>query len=82
MPLRKFRSIEEMNEFYRQRLREDDPRLFERIEAHWKRCEHFAPPLDISAGVHKFHTIDEMNAFKESHIDARIARIRAEKHSN
>lgn len=77
MPVYKFRTIEEMNEHDRQRLRAPQPRLFERIESHWRQSAHFAPPLAVPSGVHTFRTIEEMNAFKETYVDARIAQIRA-----
>jgi sirohydrochlorin ferrochelatase len=79
VPVHKFRSIEEMNEFDRQRLRANDPRLFDRVEAHWRSWRDVLPPLDLPKGVHKFRSIEEMNAFKERYENARIARIRAER---
>ena len=79
MPVRKFRTIEEMNEFDRERLRADDPRLFDRIEALWRNWRNLLPPLGIPRGVHKFRSIEEMNAFKDRYVNERIARIRAER---
>jgi hypothetical protein len=79
MPVYKFRTFEEMNEFDRQRRRANDPRLFQRIESHWRFVKHVTPPLTIPEGVHKFRSFEEMNAFKEKYEDARIARIRAER---
>jgi hypothetical protein len=79
MPVHKFRTIEEMNEFDRQRRRTNDPRLFERIESHWRGVGGLCPPLAIPAGVHKFRTIEEMHEFKERFVDKRIALIREQK---
>ncbi|HEY4642585.1 MAG TPA: hypothetical protein VII75_14670 [Thermoanaerobaculia bacterium] len=34
------------------------------------------PPLNIPKGVHKFRSIEELNAFKDRYIDERIALLR------
>ena len=79
MPVRKFRSIEEMNAFDREQMRRDDPNLLTRIESHWHSWRNLVPPLNTPRGVHKFRTIEETNAFNEQYRDERIARIRAER---
>jgi len=79
MPVRKFRSIEEMNAADDERLRRNDPRLFERIDAHWKRWRSIIPTLDMPRGVTKFRSIEEMNAFREKYENERAVRLRAER---
>ncbi|MEA2238550.1 MAG: hypothetical protein QOC81_3274 [Thermoanaerobaculia bacterium] len=79
MPVRKFRSIEEMNAFDNQQMRGDDPNLIRRIQSHWHTWRDLLPPLNTPKGVHKFRDIEEMNAFKERYVNERIARIRAER---
>ena len=74
MPVRKFRSIEEMNAFDLERqMAPDDPRLPERIRALWDDWRDLLPPLNMPKGVHKFRSIEEMNAFKDRYIAERIA---------
>ncbi len=77
MPVRKFRSIEEMNAADDERMRRQDPRIIERVEANWKRWRHTLPPLGMPRGVTKFRSIEEMNAFREKYENERIASIRA-----
>jgi hypothetical protein len=72
MPVRKFRSIEEMNAADNERMRQDDPRLIERIEAHWKNWRGMIPPLGKPKGVHKFRSVEEKNAFDDHYEQARI----------
>ncbi len=79
MPVRKFRSIEEMNAFDLEQLRCDDRNLTSRIKAHWDTWRNLIPPLNMPKGVHKFRSIEEMNAFKERYESERIALIRAER---
>jgi hypothetical protein len=79
MPVRKFRSIEEMNAFDAAQMRRDDPNLLKRIESHWHAWRNLVPPLNTPKGVHKFRSIEEMNAFKEHYQNERIARIRDER---
>jgi hypothetical protein len=77
MPVRKFRSIEEMNAFSDEQLRSDDPDLPNRIRKHWDTWRDLIPPLNMPKGVHKFRSIEEMNAFKERYENERIAFIQA-----
>jgi len=79
MPVRRFRSIEEMNAFYDERLRRDDPNLQNRIRSHWDTWRNLIPPLNMPKGVHKFRSIEEMNAFKERYENERIAQMRAKR---
>jgi hypothetical protein len=78
MPVHKFRSIEEMNAFYEERLRRDDPNLVSRIKAHWDTWRDLLPPLNMPKGVHKFRSIEEKNAFKEKYENERIDTLRAQ----
>lgn len=79
MPVRKFRSIEEMNAFDNEQLRRNDPNLLDRIQSHWDTWRYLIPPLNIPKGVHKFRSIEEMNAFKDRFENERIATIRAQR---
>jgi hypothetical protein len=79
MPVRKFRSIEEMNAADDERRRGEDPRLVENIDALWKEWGKLIPPLDVPKGVHKFRSIEEMKASKGKYEDERAARMRAER---
>lgn len=76
MPLRKFRTIEEMNAAERDRwIDSSDPRLAGRIRFVLEMgC--LAPAPNFPKGVHKFRSIEEMNAFKDRYIDERIASLR------
>ena len=80
MPVRKFRTIEEMNEFDRQRRWNVEPeQAARRMSGIWQLTGGICPPLNFPKGVHKFRSIEEMNAFKERYEDERIARIKAER---
>jgi hypothetical protein len=77
VPVRKFRSIEEMNAFDRERwVYTGDPRIPQRIRTVLRMTRGLIPPLNIPKGVHKFRSIEEMNAFKDRYIDERIALLR------
>ena len=77
MPVRKFRTIEEMNAFdaERRRLAPNDPRLHERIRAHWAEWSRLVPTA-IPRGLRKYRTIEEMTADREQWERARIERLR------
>ena len=79
MPVRKFRSIDEMNAFDSERRRRDDPNLASRVKSHWDTWRDLIPPLNMPKGVHKFRSIEEMNAFKERYENERIVQMRAER---
>ena len=77
MPVRKFRTIEEMNEYDRQRWRNaDDAARAGRLFAIYKLMGTLGPALNLPKGVHKFHSFEEMRAFRKRFEDERIARIR------
>jgi hypothetical protein len=78
MPVRKFRNIEEMNEFDRQRWQDADARQRAgRLFAIYALAHDTVPPLNMPKGVHKFRSIEEMNAFRRRYEDERIERLRA-----
>jgi len=80
MPVRKFRSIEEMNAAVSDRwLNSGDPELPASIDALWKEWGKLMPPLDMPRGVTKFRSIEEMNAFREKYENERAVRLRAER---
>jgi hypothetical protein len=80
MPVHKFRTIEEMNEFDRQRWQTADAQQRAgRVFAIYELAGGITPPLNLPKGVHKFRSIEEMNAFKQRYEDERIARLRAER---
>lgn len=80
MPVRKFRTIEEMNAADDDLFLEcDDPRLPGRITRQWREGQALLPPLDMPRGVTKFRSIEEMNAFREKYENERSARLRAER---
>lgn len=59
MPIQKFRSLEEMNEADRQRLREPAGEdLWERIDRVWRRASLLAR-RNYPRGVFKFRSIEE-----------------------
>jgi hypothetical protein len=75
MPVRKFRSIEEMNAADSDRwLDSTDPRLADRIALHWSMWKVMLPPLR-PLGVRKYRSTEEMNRDRERWEDARIAQI-------
>lgn len=58
MPIRKFRSVEEMNQpVWR---RSGDPQLYEAIRALWG-FGHRTSRKRFHPGVHRFHSVEEMN---------------------
>jgi hypothetical protein len=80
MPVRKFRTIEEMNAFDRERRRNLDPESAgRRLFGIWQLVGGIGPRMNFPKGVHKFRSIEEMNAFKERYEDERFARIQAER---
>jgi hypothetical protein len=79
MPVKKFRSMEEMNAADEEQMRWDNPRLIDRIEGHWKRWRGMIPPLDKPRGVQKFQSIEEKNAFDDHYVTERINRLRKER---
>lgn len=79
MPIRKFRSIEEMNAADRERWLDcNDPALPGLIRELWAQSSQLLPPA-MPRGVRKYRSIEEMNADRDKWEDERIARIRAER---
>ena len=67
MPVRKFRTVEEMNDAAKDRwLDSNDPRLADRIAGHWSAWRGVLPPVR-PRGVFKFRSIEEMKAHKDRH---------------
>lgn len=58
MPVRRFRSVEEMGE--NARVAPDDPRLAEMIRSVWHLAEQMAPRR-FRPGVYKHRSIEELN---------------------
>lgn len=78
MGVRKFRTVEDW-----QRAKEedqwlacDDPKLPERIRAHWRRWTALVP-LQVPHGVRKYRSMEEAEADRERWEDDRIAHLRA-----
>ena len=68
-----------MNAAERERwLESDDPRLAKRIEFVLG-LSFLNLPMRFPTGVHKFRSIEEMNAFKERYENERFERIKAER---
>jgi len=59
MPVRKFRSVEAMNET--DWLSPDDPRLMRAIRTCWELAARLSPS-HLTPGVHKFRSIEDLNA--------------------
>ncbi len=69
-----------MNEFDRQRWKGANPEeRAGRIFAIYKLAGGITPPLAIPKGVHKFRSIEEMNAFKDRYEQARVDLLRAQR---
>jgi hypothetical protein len=66
-----------MNAFTEERSRRAGQDLVSRIKAHWDTWRDLIPPLNVPKGVHKFRSIEEMNAFRERYENERIDAIRA-----
>lgn len=77
MPVRKFRTIEEMNAFDRERRQNlDGEHAGRRLFAIWELSRGLDTPMNFPKGVHKFRSIEEMNAFKERYENERFALLR------
>jgi hypothetical protein len=75
MTVRKFRSIEEMNEAQRPRVETDPARIARRASALFALARAFG--LTHFTGVHKFRSIEESNEFRRSWTRERAAGISA-----
>ena len=79
MPVRKFRTLEEWQASKQSAwLACDDPRVPDRIQAHWKRWSSLVP-ISSPRGVRKYRSIDEANADRDRWEQERIDRLRAER---
>jgi hypothetical protein len=76
MPVRKFRTVEEMNaadsELW---LPCEHPTLASRIRQHWATWSRLVP-FGVPRGVHKYRSMQEAEADRETWEGARIQRIR------
>lgn len=76
MPVRKFRTIEEMNAADRERWLDcADPALADRIAAHWASWSRLVPS-NRPRGVRKYRSIEQMNADHDRWKQDRVDRIR------
>lgn len=80
MPVRKFRSVEDWQEWKQAGLSTacDDPQLPARIRLHWNRWATLVP-YPSPRGLRKYRTREEADADRERWESERIARIRAER---
>ena len=75
----KFRSIEEMNDYYDRRwLRTGDPKVIRQICYLWELSEALVQPvgLCIPRGVRKYRSIEEANADRDRWETERVQRLR------
>ncbi len=71
MPVRKFRSVEEMKTIWRQ---PGDPRLYRAIEQVW-RFGRRTVPRHFPPGVHRYRSIEELDAAVERWAQADTRRL-------
>lgn len=77
MPVRKYRSIEEMNQ-RSEWLPAGHPGIVRRMRLLWRMTTAVAP-LQFPRGVRKYRSIEEANADRDRWEHERIERIRAER---
>ena len=75
MPVRRFQSVEELEAADRKWRRTDDPHLWATIAAVWDLAARICP-LRFPAGVHKHHSIEELNRQTEEWAQANFRRAR------
>jgi hypothetical protein len=75
MPIRKFRSIEEMNRNQPLWREPGDPMLYRAIAFVWETARR-TNPREFQPGVHKFHSIDEMNRAQDAWLSEHIQELR------
>lgn len=76
MPVRRFRSVEELNQ---PRWRQPgDPSLYRAIESLWT-AGHRSFERRYPSGVHRYRSIDEMNAATEGWMRAAFERFQEER---
>ena len=79
MPVHKFRTLEEMNDFSdRQWLRTGDPEIIRKIRYLWEMSEALLQPvgLCIPRGVRKYRSIEEANADRDRWETERVQKLR------
>ncbi len=77
MPVRKFRSVEEMNQpIWRQA---GDPQLYRAMAGVWEVARR-TNPRRFPPGVHKFRSIDEVSLAREEAIAGHVAELRKQRH--
>lgn len=78
MPVKKYRSIEEMNQ-ERQWLETGDPMVIRKIRHLWHLSEQLLWPVGtcIPRGVRKYRSIEEANADRDRWEQERVDRLRA-----
>ena len=76
MPIRKFRSVEEMNQpLWRQA---GDPQLYRAIAGVWEVARR-TNPRRFPIGVHKYRSIDDMSLAREEAIADHVATLRTQR---
>jgi len=76
MPVRKFRSVEEMNQpIWR---RPGDPELYRTMRAVWERGR-LMNPRRFPPGVYKYRSIEEMNRAQEQSLAEHVAALRKQR---
>jgi hypothetical protein len=83
MPVRKYRSIEDMNRDWRWD-RPGDPVITQKIRGLWEFSEAAVQPvgLCIPRGVRKYHSVEEANADRDRWEQERIDRLREAHEAN
>ena len=77
MPVRKFRSVEEMNQpIWRQA---GDSQLYRAIAGVWEVARR-TNPRRFQPGIHKYRSIDEMSLAREDAIAEYVAQLHRQRH--
>ena len=76
MPVRKFRTVEEMNQ--PPWRKPGEPQLFRAIAAVWEMARR-TNPRTFPRGVHKYRSIEEMSHAREQWDSAYIRELRAQR---
>jgi hypothetical protein len=75
MPVRKFRSIEDMNQNQPLWREPGDPMLYRAIALVWEAARR-TNPRRFGPGVHKFRSIDEMSRAQDADLSEHIQDLR------
>jgi hypothetical protein len=75
MPVRKFRSIEEMNRNQPHWRQHGDPMLYRAIAFVWTMARR-TNPRHFPPGVYKFRSIEEMNRAQEAALTEHVQAVR------